>query len=247
MTDAVECELNEGIGIVKLNDTSSHNTFSSEVIQGITDIFSALNAIKELKCVVIYGYDNYFCCGATKDELFAIHQRQMTCVDSPFYRILLDCPVPTIAAMQGHALGGGLAFGAYADIILLAEESIYSANFMKYGFTPGVGATYIIPRKFGETIGQELLYTAATYNGDALRKKGVPLTVIKRKDVIATAMRIARDIADKPRMSLELLKNHLTSEIKERLPKIIDEELRMHSITFTEPEVKKRIEDLFGS
>ena len=57
--------------------------------------------------------------------------------------LLLDCKIPTIAAMQGHALGGGLAFGCYADLIILAEECFYSANFMNHGFTPGMGATYV--------------------------------------------------------------------------------------------------------
>ena len=77
-----------------------------------------------------------------------------------------------ISAMQGHALGGGLAFGCFADIIVMGVECIYSANFMKYGFTPGMGATYIIPRKFGEVLGTEMLLTAKNYYGSELKERG---------------------------------------------------------------------------
>jgi len=154
--------------------------------------------------------------------------------------------VPTIAAMQGHAIGGGLAFGCYADLIILGEECIYSTNFMKYGFTPGMGATYMIPRKFGEMLGHELLYTADTYSGGLLKSRGIPISVVKKADVLSTAMQKAKQLADKPRYSLQLLKAHLTQEIRKTLPQIIEQELAMHEKTFAQAEVKKRIEERFG-
>lgn len=246
MNNIVTCEITQGIAVVKIEDRQSHNTFSPEVIDGLGTTFNQINSNNDVKCVVIHGYDNYFCCGGTKEELLAMYSGQMTFVDLAFYRLLLDCPIPTIAAMQGHALGGGLAFAMYADIIIMAEENIYSANFMKYGFTPGMGATYMLPLKLGRVIGEEMLYSADTFYGENLKKKGTPITIVKKASVISTAMDIAKTLNDKPRICLELLKNHLTQDIKEKLPKIIEAELQMHKITFSTPEVKKRIENLFG-
>ena len=54
-----------------------------------------------------------------------------------FYDQLLRCEIPVVAAIQGHAIGGGLVFGAYADVIVMAEECLYSTNFMQYGITSG--------------------------------------------------------------------------------------------------------------
>ena len=59
-------------------------------------------------------------------------------------------------------------------------------------------------------------------------------------------MSLARDLASKPLVSLKLLKAHLTQQIKAELPAIIEQELAMHEISFAQPEVRERIETLFG-
>jgi polyketide biosynthesis enoyl-CoA hydratase PksI len=176
-----------------------------------------------------------------------LHRREVDFTDFPFFRLLLDCELPTIAAMQGHAIGGGLAFGLYADIIVLAEESMYSANFMRYGFTPGMGSTYILPKKFGETLGAEMLFGAGGYHGGQLKERGVSARVVKKKDVINTALATARELAGQPLVSLKLLKKHLAQPIRDELPSWIERELAMHQITFAQAEVKDRIQKFFGN
>ena len=57
---------------------------------------------------------------------------------------VLDLPILVVAAMAGHAIGGGLALGLCADIILLSRESRYGASFMNMGFTPGMGITKLL-------------------------------------------------------------------------------------------------------
>ncbi|MBV7338438.1 enoyl-CoA hydratase/isomerase family protein [Chloroflexi bacterium TSY] len=234
------------IALVEMADRTYRNTFSQPLIEGLLHTFEAIQQNPDVKVVVIHGYDNYFCCGGTQEELLNIFEGKIKFNVLPFYRILLDCEIPTISAMQGHGIGGGLAFGCYADLIVMAEECLYSANFMKYGFTPGLGATYIIPRKFGELLGAELLYSANNFHGGKLRERGIPAKVVKKQEVIATALTLARDLADKPRTSLKLLKQHLTQTIKAELPTIIEQELAMHEISFSQPEVRERIETLFG-
>lgn len=245
MNRSVTVTLENNIAIVKLEDRKSCNTFSQDLCHGLLETFEIINKQKDTKVVVIHGYDNYFCCGGTQEELLQLQAGKMKFTDLAFFNLLLTCPVPTIAAMQGHAIGGGFVFGCYADFIFLAEKSIYSTNFMKYGFTPGMGATYIIPRKLGETIGCELLYTADTYSGEALKRKGIPVPVLPKNEVLNHAMQTARLLADKPRHSLALLKLHLTQEIRKKLPEVINQEVAMHDQTFTHEEVKTRIIERF--
>ncbi len=234
------------IAVVILEDRLSSNTFSKGLIAGLVDAFDQIHQNETLKAVIIHGYDNFFCCGGTKEELLNIYLGKITFADLSFYRLLLDCEIPTIAAMQGHALGGGLAFGCYADFVILSEECLYSANFMKYGFTPGMGATYMIAKKFGEPLAHEMLFSAQNYYGKMLKARGILVNVVEKKAVIQTAMDLAKELADKPRNSLKVLKQHLTQKIKQELPQVIEQELAMHCITFTGQEVKERIETLFG-
>lgn len=245
MSDVVRVVYPEAtIAEIILEDRKSCNTFSYEFIQGIINAFSSL--LPETKVVVVHGYENYFCCGGTQEELLKIFEGKITFADLDFFKLLLECPVPTIAAMQGHALGGGLAFGAYADLIIMAEECLYSANFMKYGFTPGMGSTYIVPRKLGEQLGNEMLYSAKNYHGGELKQRGALVPIVKKKDVIDTAFNMAKEIAEKPLISLKILKKHLVANIVHDLPAIIKQELEMHEISFKLPEVKERIQTLFG-
>ncbi len=244
MADVVKLQyLEPAIAQIILEDREYRNTFSSSLIQGLTTAFASLKP--ETKVVIIHGYENYFCCGGTQEELLKLSEGKMTFADLAFYRLLLDCEIPTIAAMQGHALGGGLIFGCYADIILMAEESLYSANFMKYGFTPGMGATYILPKKVGEVLGQEMLFTAKSYHGGELKERGAQINVVKKSAVITTAVELAKELIDKPLVSLKLLKQQRVRAIKAELPMIIEQELAMHAVTFALPEVRERIKKLF--
>jgi polyketide biosynthesis enoyl-CoA hydratase PksI len=236
-----------GVAVVKIEDREARNTFSLAVMEGLFEVFGEIRNSAETRVVVIHGYDNYFCCGGTREELMKLHRREVDFTDFPFYRLLLDCEVPTISAMQGHAIGGGLAFGLYADILVMAEECVYSANFMRYGFTPGMGSTYIVPRKFGHALGAEMLFSASGYHGGQLKERGVSARVVKKKEVIPTAMAVARELADRPLVSLKLLKKHLAQTVREELPAFIEREVAMHQISFGQPEVKERIEKLFGN
>lgn len=246
MNDVVKFRREESIGIISIEEREYKNTFSKRFIDGIMKVFDQIEKMQDLKVVVIHGYDNYFCCGGTKEELIEIYEGKLQFNDLNFYDLALRCEIPVIAAMQGHALGGGLAFGSYADMIVLGKECIVATNFMKYGFTPGMGATYIIPLKFGSMLGNEMLYSARNYSGDELRERGAPLKIVNKNEVISVAMKMAQELADKPRLSLKILKEHLTRDIKLTLPKIIEAEIAMHKITFAQPEVRRRIEEMFG-
>jgi len=234
------------IAVIAMEERTHRNTFSKALLDGLMNAFTQIGENPAVKVVVVHGYDNYFCCGGTQQELIGIFEGEISFDDLPVYRLLLDCAVPTISAMQGHALGGGLAFGCFADLIVMAEESMYSANFMKYGFTPGMGATYILPHKFGTLLGSELLFSANNYHGGTLRERGIPAKVVKKQEVIPTALALARDLANKPLVSLKLLKANLTQRIKTELPTHIEQELAMHKVSFAQPEVRERIETLFG-
>jgi polyketide biosynthesis enoyl-CoA hydratase PksI len=255
MEKVIKFHKQDNIGMVALEEREYANTFTHRFIQGLMETFALIDQDQEIKVVVLHGYDNYFCCGGTKEELLALHesagkkegQGKIRFSDLNFYDLLLRCQVPVISAMQGHALGAGFTWGCSADIVVLAEQCIYSANFMKYGFTPGFGATYLLPRKLGEMLGTEMLYTARNYYGRELKERGAPVNIVPKQEVIATALEIAKHLADKPLLPLKVLKNYLTHQIRTELPEVIKKELEMHEITFGQPEVLERIQRLFAA
>lgn len=241
------------IAVVAMEEREYGNTFTERFIRGLKGVFTKIRGDTEIKTVIVHGYDNYFCCGGTKQELRELHEeyankgKKVQFTDSGFHDLFPRCQVPVIAAMQGHALGAGLAWGCTADIIVMGEQCIYSANFMKYGFTPGFGATYLIPKRFGNTLGNEMLFTARNYYGRELKERGVPVKIVPKQVVIQTAFQVANDLVDKPLISLKVLKENLTRYIRMELSEAIKKELEMHTVTFGQPEVCTRIDQLFGN
>lgn len=242
------------IGVVVLEDRESKNTFSREFVAELKRVFEEVALCSELKVVVVHGYETYFCCGGTKQELIELvdgarsnGQRGMSLDELMFYDLFLDCEVPVIAAMQGHAIGGGLSLGCFADVIVMAEEAIYSAVFMKYGFTPGMGSTYIIPKRLGCSLGTEMLLNARNYYGLELKQRGAQVHVVKRAEVLPTALKFAGELADKSRLALKLLKAHLVRPMRDELRQMVEGERAMHEQTFSQPDVRERIQRLFGS
>ena len=80
-----------------------------------------------------------------------------------------------------------------------------------------------------------------------MQKRGIPFPVIPRDEVMEYAFELATTIAEKPRVSLVTLKDHLVAHLREGLPKVIDQEIVMHEKTFHQPEVQDRIKTLFGN
>ena len=239
-------DIGSGIIEVKMQDRNARNTFSKELIKGIIKAFKDITEDQSYKVIILTGYDNYFCCGGTQEELFEIYRKEIGFNDLDFFSLPLFCEIPVIAAMQGHGIGGGLVFGCYADFMILGKENVYTANFMKYGFTPGMGGTYVIPKKMGITLGEEMLYTASSYRGTELMKRGVQQTIVDKAIVMEKAKELALKLAEKPRISLVALKKQLTRDTRSRIPEVIAAELQMHEVTFHQKEVKEKIESLFG-
>jgi polyketide biosynthesis enoyl-CoA hydratase PksI len=109
-----------------------------------------------------------------------------------------------------------------------------------------MGSTFILPQKLEISLAEEMMLTAATYRGEELQRRGVPFPVLPRDGVLAHALEIARNLAEKPRVSLATLKAHLVAPLREQLPRFIDQEIAMHELTFHRPEVRDRIDALFG-
>lgn len=246
MHDVVDLKVRNHIAYVYMREYKAKNTFTTRLICGIKETFDRINVDENVKVVIVQGYDTYFCCGGTKKSLDALYtgiknKEPLKFTDGHFFDVFLQCKVPVIAAVNGHAIGGGFAYTLFSDILIFSEQSICSGNYMRYGFTPGMGATYIIPYKMGRLLGWEMLYTANNYFAFELKKRGAKVIVKKKDEVLPTAESIAEEIAKKPRKSIIGLKNMMVQKIREVLPDVVKREVMMHELTFSQPEVYENI------
>jgi len=235
--------VDDAIAVVGIEDREAKNFFSDAIARDYPAAFERIAGNPAARAVVVHGYDTYFSCGGTRDALVAISENRLKYTDFTYFDLLRRCELPTIAAMQGHAIGGGLALGLHADFHFFAEEAVYSANFMNYGFTPGMGSTFTLPRVVGEQLGWEMLFSGGNYRGADLRRRGALAPVLPRAQVVDAAIALARQFAGRPVVSLKELKRRRLQTTAEALATAIRRELEMHRVTFPLPEVRRRINE----
>ncbi|RBL89851.1 non-ribosomal peptide synthetase [Chitinophaga flava] len=237
--------LKEGIAIVSMEAIATSNMLNIQLMISLKKTLDELRKNNALKVLVLTGYQKVFSMGGDQQGLESIAQSESSVTYFPFlYKGLLEFNVPVISAIQGHAFGGGLILGMYGDIVLLSENSTYSANFMKYGFTPGMGSTYILGEKLGKQLATEMMYTARLVSGEEIKRRGA--SVIVTGDVMKEALQIARELSEKPKNALEALKKKLSADILNVLDYHVAEEQKMHDLTFHTKEVEALISSHFA-
>jgi 3-oxoacyl-(acyl-carrier-protein) synthase/enoyl-CoA hydratase/carnithine racemase/acyl carrier protein len=222
----------EGIVTVKMEDREAKNMFSEAFIQGVTEVFQRIERTQGIKVVILTGFDTYFSAGGTQEGLQAIQDGRIKYSDAPIFQLPMLCKVPVIAAMQGHAIGGGWALGMFADFILYSDESVYSCNFMRFGFTPGAGSTLLFPWHLGNELSNEILFTAKDYKGADLRQRGISMPVIPRREMLESAKALAKKIVQLPSQTIIALKQLFTHHLRDQLEETYRLELAMHEKTF---------------
>ncbi len=236
-----------GVVIVTLCDKASKNTFSEAFIKGVIEVFEHTRNTPRYKVVVLTGFDHYFICGGTKQELLTLQEGGADFSDMPLYELPLNCEIPVIAAMQGHALGAGWAMGMLCDLTIFSEESVYSSRFMQFGFTPGFGSTLVFPHYFGKDLGHEILFTAREYKGRELKKRGMKMRVLPRSEVQSHAIDLANRMALSSRKILVKLKTDRSRNLRDHLETTLAQEVAMHKKAFVgNQEVLERIQRLFN-
>ncbi|MGW7280568.1 SDR family NAD(P)-dependent oxidoreductase, partial [Streptomyces sp. NPDC054844] len=232
--DEVEFRIvDSGVALVVMRDPSGVNMFTDGMMRGLTAAFAEIARRPDLKAVVLTGSGAVFSMGATLDALRTLAGGGSRFTDSPFvYEGLLRCELPVIAAVQGHASGGGLAFALHADLVVMSRAATFSANFMKYGFTPGMGATYVLEQRLGRMLATEMFFTGGSYTGRRLEERGADISFAEPDEVLPTALGLARAVAQKPLNAVKALKADLADRVLERMRPVISRESAMHERVF---------------
>lgn len=219
-------------------------------VAALAGAVARVQADDSIRVLIVEGGERHFCAGAARDALLEQRpERRVQTYVAELPRLLLSVPVPTIAAMAGHAIGGGLLMGLWCDLVLLSLESLYGANFMALGFTPGMGSTVALDEAFGAPLARELLFTGRLLTGREIQQRGVPLSgqVLPRAGLRTQALDLAQQLADTPARSLRELKRTLAARRRAVLDGALADERRMHDSVFDDRAVFAAIEAHYGS
>ena len=144
-------DLTDGLAVITLNRADKMNALTSQMRAEIEHAFT--QAGKLARCVVVTGAGRAFCSGQDLGDSNggASMDLERTLRDeyAPMLRAISNCPVPTIAAVNGAAAGAGANLALAADIVIATESAYFLQAFTRIGLIPDAGGTYTLPRQMG--------------------------------------------------------------------------------------------------
>jgi polyketide biosynthesis enoyl-CoA hydratase PksI len=239
----LEVAVTDGVAVVQLVDESGRNELDEPLVDALVRGLDALGRNPAVKALVFMGSPDVFCSGAPRSLLERLVRGEVVPADIRLAKAVLDIPIPTLAAMEGHAVGGGLALGLCADIVLMSRESRYGASFINMGFSPGMGMTRLLEHVLSPAMAHEMLFTGELRRGADFEGKSGINYVLPRAEVRARALHLAARIAEKSRVALELLKRTLSIRRRQAFEESCTLEAMMHAITLAQPETRSAIEE----
>lgn len=248
MNNPVSLEYNDsGVAVITMQDTDGKNVFSDSLIHGLIEVLDELENSSRPPVAILRGLPDVFSGGAEKETLIGLSEGKIHVKDLLISERLIQAPFPIIAAMEGHAIGGGLIMAVCCDIVIAAKESRYGTVFMNMGFTPGMGCTALLQGLMGEYIANEMMFTGKRFKGRELAEKSTNINyILPKAQVMDKAHDIALQIAEKNIESIYLLKYALSAKKKKLLVDARVHEDFMHRLSFGLPETKERIRNFYA-
>jgi enoyl-CoA hydratase/carnithine racemase len=170
-----------------------------------------------LRALIVTGAGRHFCAGADfgsppgdTGELPAtlgLHER-LRRTYAPFLGVL-DVEIPTIAAVNGAAIGGGLGLALLCDLRVVAEDARLGATFAILGIHAGMAITYLLPRLIGLAPAAELLFTGRVIDGVEAARLGLANRAVPRAELLEAAKALGREIAAAAPLAVRLMKRAL--------------------------------------
>lgn len=206
MSDAVLFEQKENIGIITINKPKA-NQLSHEVFEGMRRFLNANELNKEIKSIIITGSgEKIFCAGADLSSGFG----EYNAVDflkrgQDIWNKIEDYPKPVIAALNGHALGGGLELAMACHFRFMkigAKVGLVETNI---GIMPGYGGTLRLPRLVGRSKALELMIFGTRLESDEALAIGLVDRVCEENTLMDETIQFAKQIAARPPLSVKAI------------------------------------------
>jgi enoyl-CoA hydratase/carnithine racemase len=204
---AVELEtLEDQIALITLNRPERLNAIDGSLINAMDDTLDTLNK-GDHRVAILTGAGRGFCAGADlsgQGEAWTKPRPQppyKTSYDAQvrladLYLRQYELPIPVIAAVNGVAVGGGLAFALNSDIRIASENARFGSAFIKAGFSSmDMGTSYLLPKIVGAGTARELMLTGRIIDADEAYRIKLVHEVVEADDLIEAALNKAREIA----------------------------------------------------
>ncbi|MFB5650321.1 enoyl-CoA hydratase-related protein [Leptospira wolffii] len=208
MSETVLYSIEDYTSIITLNRPEKRNAISRDLLLNLMSHIEKIKSDQKTRVLIIQGEGSVFCAGADLKERAEMSEKEvhrfLDDVGKCFQEIE-SLPIPTIAALDGDAYGGGLELALSCDFILMNSNAKVGLTETGLGIIPGAGGTQRLPRRIGTTKALELILTAAVIDADTALRLQLANSVWHDSAFMA-AKRLAATLSEKAPISLKLAK-----------------------------------------
>ncbi|TBH21330.1 enoyl-CoA hydratase/isomerase family protein [Thermus thermamylovorans] len=201
-------EVEEGLALVTLKRPEALNALSQDLLQELAEVAEVIAQDPEVRAVIFAGEGKAFAAGADLKEIAALKDpfaaREYALLGQQVFAEIAALPVPTIAAIHGYALGGGLELALACDLRVAAKGAKLGLPEVGLGLIPGFGGTQRLPRLIGRGRALDLILTGRHVPAE----EALALGLVNRlgEDALEEAKKLARQILKNAPVALALAK-----------------------------------------
>lgn len=242
MATDVRTEITDRVAVLTLSNPERRNAMNLELSAKLVDALRSAAADDAVGAVVITGEDPAFCAGGDLSELATADPDTLRTVYSGFLAVA-DCPLPTIAAVNGAAVGAGLNLALACDLRLAGPRARFDARFLPLGLHPGGGYTWMAHRVLGAQRAAALTLFGEVV--DAAEAERIGLVHRVTEDVVPAAVELAARAAAAPRHLVRTTKAtlRLTAGMATQA-EAVEVEVRAQAESVRSPEFAERLAEL---
>jgi len=215
MSDSVlRIERDGPIVTMTIDDPKTRNALSPLLTREIVAACAEATADMSIGCLILTAAGDVFCAGGNLKDMYArsnhfagnaaeIRRTYINGVQT-IAKALYDCEVPTIAAVNGPAMGAGMDFAMMCTMRIAAERAKFAESFIKLGLTSAAGGAWFLNRAVGPAIAAEMALTGDTIDAQRALELGLVSRVVPNEELLDTAKALAARIVRHPLHSVRL-------------------------------------------
>ena len=189
-------EVVDRVAVITVNDPDRRNAVTDAMSAQLEESVVHAQDDPGVHAVVLTGAGKAFCAGADLSALGAAAKEGLERIYAGFMAVG-RCTLPTIAAVNGAAVGAGMNLALAADVRIAGPHALFDPRFQKLGIHPGGGATWMLQRAVGPQVARAALLFGMRFDAEAAVRYGLALSVAK--DPLAAALELAAGPAGAPR------------------------------------------------
>ena len=214
----------DGVGTITLDRPDALNAATYEMEEELLEVLARADADPEVRALVLTGAGRAFCAGDDVKKAWGDPRMQATLAElagprppmTPLVAGMLGSVTPTIAAVNGVALGIGMDLALLCDVRIASEHAKFAQLFVKMGLSTDVSGYWLLPRLVGASCAAELLLTGDTVDAAEAERIGLVSRVVAADDLVPEAHALAARIAANPPLAVRAIKEGLRMGVGRR-------------------------------